>query len=166
MKQRCTKNCSILHSERDSPRRIKGKGRRSGNPGRNLSKSDEGSASVEFALLAIPLFLPLYLFMNTFAATSDHQNALRTLARESARAFVTSSDDESAFAVASGVVEKGAQLLGIQDEFQEGEISMQINCSYRPCISPDSKITITLSRHLDAQHKVQVSAIEYVSPWA
>lgn len=104
--------------------------------------------------------------MNIFATTSDHQNALRTLARESARAFVTSSSDESAFIVASDVVEKGAQLLGIQDEFQDGDISMQINCSIRPCISPDSKITVTLSRRLDSQNKVEVSAIEYVSPWA
>lgn len=129
-------------------------------------ESQDGSASVEFALLAIPLFIPLYIFMNIFATTSDHQNALRTLARESARAFVTSSSDESAFVVASDVVEKGAQLLGIQDEFQDGDISMQINCSIRPCISPDSKITVTLSRRLDSQNKVEVSAIEYVSPWA
>ena len=81
----------------------------------NWFENQEGSASVEFALLAIPLFIPLYIFMNIFATTNDHQNALRTLALESARAFVTSSSDESAFVVASDVVEKGAQLLGIQD---------------------------------------------------
>lgn len=139
---------------------------RRGDRQETLLENQEGSASVEFVLLAIPLFIPLYIFMNTFATTSDHQNALRTLARESARAFVTSSSDESAFVVASDVVDKGAQLLGIQDEFQEGVILMQINCSIRPCISPDSKVTVTLSRHLDSRNIVEVSAIEYVSPWA
>lgn len=135
-------------------------------PKKSWFRSQEGSASVEFALLAIPLFLPLYLFMNSFAATSDYQNALRTLARESVRAFVTSSSDESAFAVANDVIEKGAQVLGVQEEFEASEIAIQINCSKRPCISPDSKITITLAQQIDSQNLVEVSAIEYVSPWA
>jgi Flp pilus assembly protein TadG len=60
-------------------------------------KDQRGSASIEFVILAIPLFIPLFLYMNTFSSVSDDQERLRTLARESVRAFVTSANDGIAF---------------------------------------------------------------------
>ena len=51
-----------------------------------------GSASVEFSILAIPLFIPLFIFIAQFSHSSDAQDSLRTLARESVRAFVSSSN--------------------------------------------------------------------------
>ena len=75
--------------------------------------SDErGSASVEFSILAIPLFIPLFIFMGQFANASDSQDSLRTLARESVRAFVSSSNDQIAFYVANQVIAKGGEVLG------------------------------------------------------
>lgn len=124
-------------------------------------RDERGSASIEFVLLAIPLFIPLFLFMNSFSAATDDQERLRTLARESARAFVTSANDQNAFEVANSVVIEGAHLLGFVDP--ERELSVEIDCSERPCISPDSKIVVTISI---PRRQVQVSAIEYVSPWA
>ena len=78
-------------------------------------RDERGSASIEFVLLAIPLFIPLFLFMNSFSAVTDDQERLRTLARESARAFVTSANDQNAFEVANSVVIEGAHLLGFVD---------------------------------------------------
>ncbi|MEY4291509.1 MAG: hypothetical protein RL130_1451 [Actinomycetota bacterium] len=127
----------------------------------NLWKDQRGSASIEFVLLAIPLFIPLFIYMNAFSAASDDQERLRTLARESVRAFVTSANDETAFEVARSVVVEAGILLGFEDP--ENEIVSHISCSTRPCISPDSKIVLTLSI---PQRQVRVSAIEYVTPWA
>jgi Flp pilus assembly protein TadG len=131
-----------------------------------FSREDRGSASVEFVALAIPLFIPLFIYINSFASMSDGQDSLRTLAREATRGFVTSSNDEIAFGVAREIVTNGAILLGYQTAIQRGEIEMNIDCSSRPCISPNARIRITLTQTEQNQEKIRVSAIEYVSPWA
>ena len=119
-----------------------------------------GSASVEFSILAIPLFIPLFIFMAQFAHSSDEQDSLRTLARESARAFVSSSNDEIAFGVAEQIVKKGGAILGYED------IEIRIICSASPCISPDARVLIRLVSRDSTNLTTEVSAIEYVSPWA
>jgi hypothetical protein len=124
-------------------------------------KDQRGSASIEFVILAIPLFIPLFLYMNTFSSVSDDQERLRTLARESVRAFVTSANDRIAFEVSRSVIVEGGRLLGFENP--ESEIQSQIICSQSPCISPDSEIVITLSI---PERSIRVSAIEYVTPWA
>jgi Flp pilus assembly protein TadG len=127
---------------------------------------DRGSASVEFSLLAIPLFIPLFIFMAQFSHSSDAQDSLRSLARESARAFVTSKDDETAFYVANQVVIQGAQLLGYDPNSPKIAIELRILCDSRPCISPDNRILIQLTMNTSGKSQAQVAAIEYVSPWA
>ena len=129
-------------------------------------RGEDGSASVEFAVLAIPLFIPLFLYMNTFASMSDGQDALRTLAREAARGFVTSSNDEIAYGVAHQIVTQGAQVLGYEKALQNGEIQLHIECSTRPCISPNASITVSITRSERERPDIKVSAIAYVSPWA
>lgn len=127
---------------------------------------ERGSASVEFVALAIPLFIPLFIFINSFASISDGQDSLRTLAREAARGFVTSSNDEIAFGVAHEIVSRGGEILGYGDAVRNGELAMHIACSVRPCISPNSSIRITLTYLQKENRKISASAIEYVSPWA
>ena len=127
---------------------------------------ERGSASVEFVALAIPLFIPLFIFMNSFASMSDGQDSLQTLAREAARGFVTSSNDQIAYGVAHQIVTQGAQLLGYHDAIQRREIQMHIECSARPCISPDTRVRVVLTREEKGLPTITVSSIEYVSPWA
>ena len=127
--------------------------------------NETGSASVEFTVLAIPLFLPLFLYMNSFASMSDGQDSLRTLVREAARGFVTSSNDEIAFGVAREIVTQGATILGYKEGLDNGDIQLSIICSTNPCISPNASIKIQLTRKSDRNPEIRVSAIEYVSPW-
>jgi Flp pilus assembly protein TadG len=128
---------------------------------RKFISEDCGSASIEFVALAIPLFLPILIYFSNFAEITDSHSALRTLARESARAFVLSENDRVAYQVASDVLEKGAAVLGYQ-----GRTTLDIQCSQRPCISPDAKIMTTVTAQLKGSRKISVSAIEYVSPWS
>jgi Flp pilus assembly protein TadG len=123
-------------------------------------RNENGSASVEFSILAIPLFIPLFIFITQFSTSTDSQESLRTLARESVRAFVSSSNDEIAYQVANQVVERGGKILGHDD------IKMRVRCSSSPCISPDSQITVTLISKESLGLNIEVSVIEYVSPWA
>ena len=127
---------------------------------------NRGSASVEFSLLAIPLFIPLFIFMAQFSHSSDAQDSLRSLARESARAFVSSKDDETAFYVANQVVIQGARLLGYDPNSPKIAIKLRVVCDSRPCISPDNRVLVQLTMNSSGKSQTQVAAIEYVSPWA
>lgn len=94
---------------------------------------------------------------------SDAQGSLKTLSREMARAFVTSENDEVADRVTFEVFVKGAAVLGFENEVSRGALTYKYHCSASPCISPDSEIAITLK---DMNSGVEVTAVEYVSPWA
>ena len=133
---------------------------------KRLFREERGSASVEFVALAIPLFIPLFIYINSFASMTDGHDSLRTLAREASRGFVTSSNDEIAFGVAHEIMTRGAILLGYEEALEDGEIEMSIDCSAQPCISPNTGIRITLTRTQANLPEIKVSAIEYVSPWA
>jgi Flp pilus assembly protein TadG len=123
-------------------------------------KDSRGSASIEFVVLAVPLFLPIFIFLNNFADSSDTQSSLRSLARETARAFVTSDNDEIANQVAAQVIFEGGKALGFRNS-----IRYSINCSQSPCIYPDGRVSVTVVARLRNLDEVEVSAIEYVSPW-
>lgn len=126
---------------------------------------ERGSASAEFSILAIPLFIPLFIFIGHFANATDSQDSLRTLARESVRAFVSSSNDQIAYYVANQVIAKGGEVLGQEN------IGIRITCSASPCISPDAQVIVHLTSRNPGNSPfsfsaIEVSAIEYVSPWA
>jgi Flp pilus assembly protein TadG len=127
---------------------------------------ERGSASVEFCLLAIPLFIPLFIFLNSFASSSEAQEVLRTLARESARGFVTSSNDEIAFAVAEEIVTQGSKILKFGENSGGSRIRMEVDCLSRPCISSNNSVRISLTLRRDGESAITVGALEYVSPWA
>lgn len=128
-------------------------------------KSEDGSATVEFVVLAIPLFLPIFIYLTGFADLSDKENIARVLARESARAFVASRTDSSAWFSANSVARIGAERLGLSAE-EIGEMKIDIKCSDSPCISPRGKVEVTIQLHSKLTRR-NISAIsqEHVSPW-
>jgi hypothetical protein len=130
---------------------------------RKIVLDEEGSAVLEFVALALPLFIPLFIFLNQYALQSDTESSLRTLSREMARAFVTSENDEVAQRVTSEVFSKGAEILGFGADLASQDLTYSFICKQEPCISPNNEIVITI-RSVKAGRKI--SAVEYVSPWA
>jgi Flp pilus assembly protein TadG len=49
-------------------------------------KDESGSAVLEFVALALPLFVPVIIFLSSFATASNDEFIVRTLARETVRA--------------------------------------------------------------------------------
>ena len=131
-----------------------------------IIKSERGSASIEFVALALPLFVPVIFFLHQFASVSGQEEIARTLAREGARAFVTSSNQSSAAAAMSAVIQSAGRELGLTvDEFQR--MAVNLECSSSPCYSPNGKIVVTV--HFGASKEfraVTASAQEYISPWS
>jgi len=58
--------------------------------------AENGSAIVEFLLLAIPLFVPLSLFLASINSASSLNIQAKNLARQAVRAYVTSPSIELA----------------------------------------------------------------------
>lgn len=126
-------------------------------------RNEEGSAVVEFVILALPLFIPLFIYLNQYAISSDAQGSLRTLGREMARGFVSSENDNVAARVTFEIFSKGAELLGFSDEIASGSLTFSYECRNHPCISPNNEIVITLR---SKKSETSISTVEYVSPWA
>jgi Flp pilus assembly protein TadG len=129
-------------------------------------KSERGSASVEFVLLALPLFIPIFIFLNQFSNLSSQEMALQTLARESVRAFVESDSDQSGGALVNQVIIQGGAKLGLKPD-EISEIESEIKCSTTPCHLSNSRVRITLTLESgNGGRVVQASAQQYFSPWS
>lgn len=132
---------------------------------RNFNGSESGSASVEFVLLAIPLFLPILIFLNHFATLSNSELIARTLVRESLRAYVTSPNNEIAPNRAWQVLSVGGRAEGLSEE-EISKLDLDFQCSETPCISPGGRISATLKMYLPNQSRlVTAQAEESISPW-
>jgi hypothetical protein len=132
-----------------------------------IAKDESGSASVEFVLLALPLFIPIFIFLNQFSSLSSQEMALQTLARESVRAFIESDSDRSGGALVNQVITLGGAKLGLKPG-EISEIRSEIKCSSRPCHLPNGRVRITLRMNAIGNDGriVQASAQQYFSPWS
>jgi hypothetical protein len=79
-------------------------------------KNENGSAVVEFVALALPLFVPVIIFLSQFAGLSNDEFIVRSLARESVRAYILSANDLSATLNARNTMKTGARELGLKEE--------------------------------------------------
>ena len=127
--------------------------------------SDSGSAIVEFVALAIPLFIPIFIYLNHFSSLSVNEEIARSMAREVLRVYVIS-EDESAARNLSG---DAMNLLAHQWKLSNSEIASlrtQMDCSHLPCLSANGRIKLTIS-FTDEQtgRRVSASAQEHLSPW-
>ncbi len=130
---------------------------------RRMALDEEGSAVLEFVALALPLFIPLFIFLNQYAISSDTQSSLRTLSREMARGFVTSENDHVAERVTFEIFSKGADVLGFDDELSNGSLSYFYQCKNQPCISPNNEIVVTVRL---SSSNISISTVEHVSAWS
>lgn len=132
---------------------------------RNLHIKTEGSASVEFVLLAIPLFLPIFIFLNHFSTLSNSELIGRSLVRESLRAYVTSPNNDAAPNRAWQVLMAGARAENLNED-QIRSLKLDFECSETPCIKPKGRIRATLTMELPKDTRtITVQAEEYVSAW-
>ena len=127
--------------------------------------SESGSAIVEFVALAIPLFIPLVIFLNHVASVSVNEESARSMAREVLRVFVISEGDSAARDLSG----KATQLLARQWQLSESEtasLRTQMDCTHSPCLSANGRIKLTIS-FTDEQtgRVVSASAQEHLSPW-
>jgi len=132
---------------------------------RRWAKDDTGSAIVEFVALAIPLFIPIFIYLNNFASVSGNEEIVRVLAREGLRAYVASDSDHSGREVSAQALSVIGQHLGLTArEIQT--LSAKYECTNNPCLSSNGRIRLTVSYIDEQSHRtIEASAQEHVSPW-
>ena len=126
---------------------------------------EDGGAIVEFVALAIPLFVPILIYLNSFSSVSANEQIARSMAREVLRVYVISEHDGAGQEISG----RAAQLLARQWKLSQTEVASlrtTMDCSHFPCLSANGRITLTLSFIDDeTQRKVSASAQEHLSPW-
>ena len=134
-------------------------------------ESEEGSAIVEFVVLGLPLFLPLFIFLTSLTQISSDQRIVQSLARQVARGFVTAPDETAARSrveVIKGVYQEkyfktnSSNLSSKSSKF----IEIYLSCSANPCLTLNSKVSVTAQlTSRDGQHKYLATATEIVDAW-
>jgi Flp pilus assembly protein TadG len=134
---------------------------------KNTMQREEGSASVEFVVLALPLFIPIFIFLGQFSVVSSHEMVLQTLARESLRSYIESSNDHTGEALIREVIQIGGKNLGLSHQ-EIAAIDVEMKCSKSPCHQPNGRVRITLTMDPSVSHgrTIEAAAQEYFSPWS
>jgi Flp pilus assembly protein TadG len=132
---------------------------------RDKLNSESGSAIVEFVALAIPLFIPVFIYLNYFSGVSVNQEIARSMAREILRVYVIS-DGDSAARELSG---RATQLLARQWNLSDSEVASlrtKMDCTRSPCLSANGRIKLTLTfTDEETGRSISSSAQEHLSPW-
>jgi hypothetical protein len=132
---------------------------------KKIFNSDSGSAIVEFVALAIPLFIPVFIYLNHFSSVSVNEEIARSMARETLRVYVISEGD----AEARDLSGKASQLLARKWQLSDSEVASlrtKMECTRFPCLSANGRIKLTIS-FTDGQtgRSISASAQEHLSPW-
>lgn len=127
--------------------------------------SESGSAIVEFVALAIPLFIPIFIYLNHFSSVSVNEEIARSMAREVLRVYVISEGDSAARDISG----KATALLARQWKLSDSEVKSlqtQLDCTRFPCLSANGQIKLTIT-FTDEQtgRIISASALEHLSPW-
>jgi len=127
--------------------------------------SEAGSAVVEFVILALPLFIPLAIYLTSVSQASQIQLDARNYARQLARVYVTSPSQEFVADRISTLTQSFADSVFLKDKIALPP-GVNIWCSRTPCLTPGGKIQVSVridSR--DSRTAATASVIESVDAW-
>ena len=101
-------------------------------------RAEQGSAVVEFVVLAVVMLIPLIYLVMMLARLQAGSYAVSTAAREAGRAYVTTSVGQSAQARA-----EAAAHIAFLDHSFEDDGRLTIACDGAPCLRPDGLVETT-----------------------
>jgi hypothetical protein len=126
-----------------------------------LAADECGSAILEFIMIALPLFIPLALFLNTVNGSAQSSLELENIARQVARAFTTSPSEAL-------TLQRANEVLGLyQNQIlpnygSREQLSFSVRCESQPCLTPNAKVFITITSQPSGRI---ASATQIVDAW-
>ncbi|CAB4727380.1 MAG: hypothetical protein F2853_01565 [Actinobacteria bacterium] len=128
-------------------------------------QGEEGSAIIEFVIYALPLFVPLIIYLTSINQSAQIQYEARNFARQLARAYVTSPGPEFTEARLLAVEEVFATNTFITNKI-DANTKIQIKCSLSPCLTPTGKVSVTVQLNsLLSRTTASATAIQTVDAW-
>ena len=128
----------------------------------NQSFDERGSATSEFILIALPLFIPALLFFVSISQVSRAEMEASMLAREALKAFVSSDNDAEAHLRTRLLLSQYSELTASDRKTRSSQNSLSerysISCSTYPCIQPGTQVELTLFSLIDVES--EISGIE------
>ena len=128
----------------------------------NQSFDERGSATSEFILIALPLFIPALLFFVSISQVSRAEMEASMLAREALKAFVSSDNDAEAHVRTRLLLSQYSKLTTSERKTRSSQNSLSeeysISCSTYPCIQPGAQVELTLFSLIDVES--EISGIE------
>ncbi|NCW46682.1 MAG: hypothetical protein EBV95_00830 [Actinobacteria bacterium] len=128
----------------------------------NQSFDERGSATSEFILIALPLFIPALLFFVSISQVSRAEMEASMLAREALKAFVSSDNDAEAHLRTRLLLSQYSKLTTSERKTRSSQNSLSeeysISCSTYPCIQPGTQVELTLFSLIDVES--EISGIE------
>jgi len=130
-----------------------------------FAKDDEGSAIIEFIVYALPLFVPLVIYLTSVNQVSEIQYEARNFARQTARAYVTSPTQDLTNARMFSVLE-----VFVKNSFTTNRIDshpeIEISCTLNPCLTPNGKIKVKVVLiSISSGKSASATAIQTVDAW-
>lgn len=108
---------------------------------RSRSRNDRGSASIEFIVVGVAIILPLIYIAITVLTLNAAQFASNQAARESARAFVTSTSNSAGNQRASFAANQAFADYGLT----ESEPEILITCDHVSCLTPGGRVSVEIT---------------------
>ena len=131
----------------------------------NYLKNEEGSAVVEFVILALPLFIPLAIFLTTVSRESTVQSDARNYARQFARVYATSPTQDLIPARIEELNSAFSSSVFARDKI-EIPPKVTVECSLNPCLSPKSLLLVTVEiQSIDHQVRALAKVSQSVDAW-
>ncbi|NCV34529.1 MAG: hypothetical protein EBW66_02880 [Actinobacteria bacterium] len=128
----------------------------------NQSFDERGSATSEFILIALPLFIPALLFFVSISQVSRAEMEASMLAREALKAFVSGDNDAEAHLRTRLLLSQYSELTASERKTRSSQNSLSerysISCSTYPCIQPGTQVELTLFSLIDVES--EISGIE------
>lgn len=104
-------------------------------------KDDQGSAVVEFTVLAVCLMVPLVYVVLAIMRVQSAAMAVTTAAREAARAYSLASSESVGSARA-----RTAMRISLEDQgVSPARATVSTECESRPCLTPGATIAVEVS---------------------
>jgi hypothetical protein len=105
------------------------------------SESDVGSASIEFIVVAVAIILPLIYIAITVLTLNAAQFASNQAARESVRAFATSTSSAAGNQRATLAANQAFEDHGLSDSAPQ----ISITCDHMACLTPGGKVSVEIT---------------------
>jgi Flp pilus assembly protein TadG len=132
---------------------------------RHLIRSEEGSAIIEFVIYALPLFVPLIIYLTAIDQTAQIQYEARNFARQLARAYATSPSQELTAARIAAVKEAFIASSFATNRIDSNPI-IEIQCSQSPCLTPNGKVSVTVRLTSDfSRSTASATTVQTIDAW-